>query len=323
MIKKIGIILFFLASVGARHAVPLQDLTFAATQENGQPCPPECVTDSLEIITYYPSPYGYYEELRGDKIIVGDSDNSYINETDLPPSGTITFEPKSYAQITTEGTLYEGTVYYDSFDHEFKYYDEASTWQPLGGGGDYWKPSVANTDNIYYNTGNVGIGVNDPQAKLHINGNLRIDVAPFSSSAVATSNYIPINIQGTVYYLQLYKDAGNVMLVGSSHSVSDCLNANGMLYEVSPNQYTCKFSPMSSCPSGWSQYLNYSSTTIHGCSNSSPCTGGCTTSFHSWANISIETCNYDTQTYYSNAGCMGCVGCVSTCYATIQEIGCK
>ena len=37
---------------------------FAATQENGQPCPPECVTDSMEIVTWYPSPYNEYEELR-------------------------------------------------------------------------------------------------------------------------------------------------------------------------------------------------------------------------------------------------------------------
>ena len=27
-------------------------------------CPPECVTDSMEIVTWYPSPYNEYEELR-------------------------------------------------------------------------------------------------------------------------------------------------------------------------------------------------------------------------------------------------------------------
>ena len=27
-------------------------------------CPPECVTDSMEIVTWYPSPYSEYEELR-------------------------------------------------------------------------------------------------------------------------------------------------------------------------------------------------------------------------------------------------------------------
>ena len=115
-------------------------LAFAQLQDDGQPCPPECVTDSMEIITYYPSPYGYYEELRGDKIIVGDTDNFRIDETHLPPSGTLTFEPKSYAEITNTGTSYEGAIYYDSFDREFKYYDKNSSWQPLVGGG-YWTDS--------------------------------------------------------------------------------------------------------------------------------------------------------------------------------------
>ena len=276
--------------------------------------------------TYYPSPYGYYEELRGDKIIVGDTDNSLIPENGLPPSGTLTFEPKSRAEITNSGTLYEGTVYYDSFDHEFKYYDDTSNWKVLGGGGAYWDKSTANADDIYYTqSGNVGIGVNNPQAKLHINGNFRIDVAPFSSSAVATSNYIPINIQGTVYYLQLYKDAGNVMLASSSHSVSDCLNASGMLYEVGLNQYACKFSPASSCPSGWSQYLNWSSTILKYCYSPDPCTAiepGCTTGMHGWGNISQESCGYRYWHYVTGAGCTA-TNALSTCGSTIQEIGCK
>ena len=140
---------------------------FAQLQDDGQPCPPECVTDTLEIETYYPSPYGYYEELRGDKIIVGDTDNSRIDETHLPPSGTLTFEPKSYAEITNTGTSYEGAIYYDSFDREFKYYDKNSSWQPLVGGGDYWNLSGNNID-IYFPSGNVGIGTATAQAKLTI-----------------------------------------------------------------------------------------------------------------------------------------------------------
>ena len=39
-------------------------MAFAQLQDDGQPCPPECVTDSMEIVTWYPSPYNEYEELR-------------------------------------------------------------------------------------------------------------------------------------------------------------------------------------------------------------------------------------------------------------------
>jgi len=37
-------------------AVPtsLAGMAFAQLQDDGQPCPPECVTDSMEIVTWYP-----------------------------------------------------------------------------------------------------------------------------------------------------------------------------------------------------------------------------------------------------------------------------
>ncbi len=80
MFKKTGIILFLIGATliclpadRGLFSCLIGETAFAATQENGQPCPPECVTDTLEFVTYYPSPYGTYEELRGDKIIVGDT----------------------------------------------------------------------------------------------------------------------------------------------------------------------------------------------------------------------------------------------------------
>lgn len=50
--------------VAAAQCAAIAGAAFAATRENGQPCPPECVTDSMEIVTWYPSPYNEYEELR-------------------------------------------------------------------------------------------------------------------------------------------------------------------------------------------------------------------------------------------------------------------
>jgi len=60
MIKKIGIILLLVLAV----PTSLAGMAFAQLQDDGQPCPPECVTDSMEIVTWYPSPYSEYEELR-------------------------------------------------------------------------------------------------------------------------------------------------------------------------------------------------------------------------------------------------------------------
>src|SRR3989338_9066098 len=184
MIKKTGIVLLLVLAaqcVGRPHrAVPtdLSSIAFADTMTNdGQPCPPECVTDTMVWETYYPSPYGLYEELRGDKIIVGDTAGSVIGqrESTLPPPGTLTFNPLTDEPTSLDGTLYEGSLYYKksigATPGKLRYYD-GSIWNDLGGAGDYWKPSTANSNDIYYNTGNVGIGVGENDAigaKLQIN----------------------------------------------------------------------------------------------------------------------------------------------------------
>ena len=67
MIKKTVIILFLILAAqyaGRPQGAAPTELAFAQMQDDGQPCPPECVTDSMEIVTWYPSPYNEYEELR-------------------------------------------------------------------------------------------------------------------------------------------------------------------------------------------------------------------------------------------------------------------
>jgi len=60
MVKKIGIVLLFVVAAQCAATTGLAGMAFAQQTE----CPPECVTDTLEIVTWYPSPYNEYEELR-------------------------------------------------------------------------------------------------------------------------------------------------------------------------------------------------------------------------------------------------------------------
>ncbi|MDR0859723.1 MAG: hypothetical protein LBO09_01735 [Candidatus Peribacteria bacterium] len=60
--------------------------------------------------------------------------------------------------------------------------------------------SIWNTNgtNIFYNSGNVGIGINNPTAKLQVNGNI-IASNPTANNHVATKEYVdnhkPVQIQ--------------------------------------------------------------------------------------------------------------------------------
>jgi len=81
--------------------------------------------ESLTITTYYPSPYGSYNEVRANKMVIGDVDT---NTTPSPSQGAVTFAP-----ISEPAAYSEGTLYYDSSEHNFKYRNDSS-WQTVGGG---------------------------------------------------------------------------------------------------------------------------------------------------------------------------------------------
>ena len=137
MIKRIVMVLVMV--VGAGFPRP------AAFAQQPTECPPECVTDSMEIVTWYPSPYNEYEELRlypiSDSNSQCDSDN-------------------------------RGLMYYDSEEDKVKLCKGPvglNNWQDLSGGAD-WEAS----GNDIYNTnsGNVGIGTTSPRARLEVNDSL-------------------------------------------------------------------------------------------------------------------------------------------------------
>jgi hypothetical protein len=81
--------------------------------------------ESLTITTYYPSPYGSYNELSANKIKVGN--------TTVPAaaqSGMIRFENRTIQPAAAPSV--EGAIYYNRIDKEFKYSDGGVGWKTMG-----------------------------------------------------------------------------------------------------------------------------------------------------------------------------------------------
>ncbi len=92
--------------------------------------------ESISITTYYPSPYGVYNEIR------------------LYPHST---------PITSCDSTTEGTIFYNSTAREIQVCNGLGVWKS---GGALW----AGSGNNIYNTnlGNVGVGTNNPDALFHV-----------------------------------------------------------------------------------------------------------------------------------------------------------
>ena len=61
-----------------------------------------------------------------------------------------------------------------------EYKDNSNYWNILGTGAyDLWKPGTA--DYIYYDGGNVGIGIGNPAAKLHVIGNIHVNTENYKN----------------------------------------------------------------------------------------------------------------------------------------------
>jgi len=82
----------------------------------------------------------------------------------------------------------------------------------------------------------------------------------------------------------------------------------------------CKISG-STCPSGWSRDLNWSTTSPKSCSFGTCGMGPrtVTTGSHAWANQLQETATYQSCAVIVTCQC----GSVQTCYANITEVGCR
>ena len=129
----------------------LVSFSFADTPQDQ--CPPECVTDTLEIVTWYPSPYSEYEELR--------------------------LYPKTDAEESLcDSSDKLGLMYYNKSRQVLKVCwqdpDNLSySWKEIAlGQSGHWELSGDDISNS--NTGNVGIGITTPSSKFTVNGIVEI-----------------------------------------------------------------------------------------------------------------------------------------------------
>jgi len=88
-------------------------------------------TEKVTITTYYPSPFGSYDKLRTNKLVIGDPDASSTPSPDT--DGVVRFKGRGSDPAGADDTK-PGALYYNTADNEFKYHD-GSGWQALGGGG--------------------------------------------------------------------------------------------------------------------------------------------------------------------------------------------
>jgi len=183
-----------------------------------------------------------------------------------------------------------GVMYFNKYnDTLLIYVNDTAEWQPVGKG---------QTASIYPD----GIIVHNRTDNLFYEYNL------------TSNNFTQITIGGGGNY------TGN-MLVNGAHTESDCTSAvpPGEVVDSDVGLKQCRFT-RSSCPSEWTKYKDFSTTTPRsgqgGDDPDHPCIPSCTTSSHSWENHPVETCRYP-------CGCPA-VTCACTCtqHAAVTQIGC-
>ncbi|MDD5561899.1 MAG: hypothetical protein PHT50_07230 [Candidatus Omnitrophica bacterium] len=95
--------------------------------------------ESITITTYYPSPYGSYNELQSNKLAVGDTNSDgQMTFVDLPPANgqiyaarSVIFKPQS---SVPSSNVREGEVAYNNADNNLYVYKGSSGgWQAVGG----------------------------------------------------------------------------------------------------------------------------------------------------------------------------------------------
>ncbi len=180
---------------------------------------------------------------------------------------------------------------------------------------------------VVTSTGEVGIGTTSPQVKLEVSGNI-IAARPTTADQVATKGYVDELIAVV---------NGLLPLVNGVHTQQDCINAGGEVVNSDLVYKQCRFNA-SACPSGWTQYKNWSTTINPSSCGGCYCQGGgCCIEGTYWANYLISgNCGRHTwsntaqeTTVYGTNGvpvgwtqCLGMDCCRCTIESPITQVGC-
>lgn len=184
---------------------------------------------------------------------------------------------------------------------------------------------------VVTSTGNVGIGTTSPQANLEVSGNI-IAARPTTADQVATKGYVDELIAEVRAIV-----TGAQPLVNGVHIQQDCINAGGEVVDSDTAYKQCRFNA-SACPSGWTQYKNWSTTINPSSCGGCYCQGGgCCIEGTYWANYLISgNCGRHTwsntaqeTTVYGTNGvpvgwtqCLGMDCCRCTIESPITQVGC-
>lgn len=171
----------------------------------------------------------------------------------------------------------------------------------------------------------------------YVNSVLSQDVAPVTLYWRTGTSSACDSGDKTIYSEDLVKLCGIVALPSNAlyqgslvypHTETDCINNGGTLMNSSGvatttgSGYFCRFDS-SSCPSGWAQYGNWTTTTPYTAYYfyANPyCSGdntNVTTGSHAWANIAPETTPYYWKEWHSGYVCVG-----GTITANVTQRGC-
>lgn len=216
--------------------------------------------------------------------------------------------------IILTGLAFGTYQYFQAFKTENALAVTVGTFNP----GHPWVQMECNGDTLCIDSTNkkVGVGTNNPTEKLTVAGNIKsTDICTDSGCLNALFQTVNTTVNQELYG---HSTTGRHIL--------DCNAIGGNTTIVAAGVAICQVTG-SSCPSNWSQYLNWSTTTSNNSSLVACCSGGscpaldcanrvyCSTGSHTWANTAVETCQA------SSACGLGCSGQASAT-ATRTQIGC-